>query len=527
MYIIIIILVLVINALLLGLYFEYLKFNVEKLKQHKEVVCKIFEPRKEKHWIDIESKSNDAVVQVFAVASNFNWLLPFKSPNQFTITGSGFLINKEGYFITNSHVVVDAKSVWVQIPSLGRVNLDAKVISVCPSRDLALVKISQDGLEIILKALNDIPKLEFGDSDKISRTDKILVLGYPLGQHYLKSTTGIVSGREHIKTRLLIQIDAAINQGNSGGPVLNNEGEVIGITTANIPSAQNIGYIIPVDELKIILDDLYKYPFLRKINLGIHFHNSSDAQAIYLNNPETGGLYIYAVTKNSLADKAGILPGDMIYQINDYKLDVFGDATGYNNDKISLLDVISTFKEGQEIHVVLYRSGVKKELTFKFTQTEQPLAIREKYPQYENIDYEVFGGLVFMELAENHIELLIDDVPSLIKYRKSENQVEPKLLITYIFPGSEIARLDVLIPGDILSQVNGIKVNTLSELREAIKKSLKTKFITIKTDENLFVVLPLDKAISDDLRFSHDYKYCLSALTEFFVDELDIKIPKE
>lgn len=519
MVILIVILIFMIIALALGLYFEYLQINTVKLMAHKEIVVnKFFEPKKEKHWVDVEINSNDAVVQVFAVASSFNWLLPFKSPNQFTITGSGFLINDEGYFITNSHVVVDAKSVWIQIPSLGRINIDAQVISVCPHRDIALVKIKPEGLEIIKKANHKIPYLTFGDSDKVYRTDKILVLGYPLGQHYLKSTTGIVSGREHIKNRLFIQIDAPINQGNSGGPVLNKAGEVIGITTAMIPNAQNIGYIIPINELKIILDDLYKKPFLRKIDIGIVFHNSSETQAAYLKNPQAGGLYIYNVCKGSLADKSGIKIGDMLYEINGYKIDVYGDIkVPWSNEKISLLDVISTFREGQNVDVLLYRMGEKKEISFKFEQSS-PLPIRKKYHQYEDIDYEVFGGIVFMQLSENHIDLLIEDVPSLNKYENAENQFVPKIVISAIFPGSEVARLDVLIPGDIVFQVNDKEVNTLSELREALKISLKTEYITLKTEGNLFIVLPLNKALDDDLKLSNDYGYLLSLTTKFFLD---------
>jgi len=515
----IVILVLIIISLLLALYFEYLKINLEKLKNHKEIIVnKFFEPKKEKHWQDVENNANDAVVQVFAVASKFNWLLPFKSPNQFTITGSGFIISDDGYFITNSHVVEDAKSVWVQLPSLGRININAKVVSVCPYRDLALVKVTQEGLEQIHKVIKQIPTLTFGDSDKVYRTDKVLVLGYPLGQHYLKSTTGIVSGREHIKNRFLIQIDAPINQGNSGGPVLNKAGEVIGVTTSMIPTAQNIGYIIPINELKIILDDLYKYPFLRKIDLGISFHNSSSTQASFLKNPDSGGLYIYNVYTNSLAEKSGIKVGDMIYQINGYKIDSYGDIlVPWSNEKISLLDVIATFKEEQPVTIVLYRDGEKKEISFKFEQSLK-LPIRYKYHQYEDIDYEVFGGMVFMQLAENHIDLLSEADKSLLKYEKHENQFESKVIISAIFPGSEMARLEVLIPGDIVFQINNIEVKNLDEVRKALKISLKTEYVTIKTEDNLFVVLPLNKALDDDLKLSKDYGYTLSKTTQFFLD---------
>ena len=119
---------------------------------------------------------------------------------------------------------------------------------------ICTIKVKPEGLEIIKNEIGGVKFLTLGDSDYVHRADEIMALGYPLGQQNLKSTTGVVSGRE----QHLIQISAPINPGNSGGPSLNIRGEVIGINTAYIPDAQSVGYIIPINELKIILEDLRK-----------------------------------------------------------------------------------------------------------------------------------------------------------------------------------------------------------------------------------------------------------------------------
>lgn len=473
------------------------------------------------HWLSVQENAEDAVVQIFSVAGIFNWTQPFKPATQLTFSGSGFIINENGYFITNSHVVDQAKSVWIQIPALGRQNLDADIISVCPDRDIALLKIRKEGLEQINLILGRVPYLSLGDSDSINRTNEILVLGYPLGQHYLKATRGIVSGREHIENELYIQIDAAINLGSSGGPVLNEKSEVIGITTAMISAAHGIGFIIPIHELKTIIDDLHSAPFLRKQALGIGFNNSTHEQVLFLKNPLPGGLYVNKVFKDSIAERAGIKSGDMIYKLNGHELDIYGDThVPWSRDKISFADIISRFKNGQEISLVLYRNGEKKEINFKFE--DAPIyPIRTFYPEYEKIDYEIIGGLVVMELTENQIPELFPFAPDLIKYELTENQTEPVLIISHIFPGSEIFRLRILAPGNIIKNVNGIDVNTIDNFRQALKNGLTSGFLTIKTERDVFVVLNLFQVLRDEYRLAQDYKYNLSPAVSYLLKVIE------
>jgi serine protease Do len=462
-------------------------------------------------WRPIQEQVRDTVVQVFAQIAEIDLLQPYKSPSQGTATGSGFFINDKGDLITNAHVVDQAKSIWVQIPSLGKRIIDVEVISVSPERDIALLRVKPESFEVLKKVLGTIPYLPLGDSDYVRRSDEVLALGYPLGQQSLKSTTGVISGRE----QHLIQMSAALNPGNSGGPLLNVKGEVIGINSAIIQGAQNVGYIIPINDLRNALDDLYKTKLLRKPYLGVLINNATESLAQYLGNPEPGGCYVVEVVPGSTLDKAGIKRGDMLYEINGFRLDIFGEMNvPWAEDKISLVDYVTRLSIGEDVVLVSYRNGERKEATVKFSQAELP-AIRRIFPGYESIDFEVFAGMVVMPLTINHIQMLANNAPGLTKYAELKNQSSAKLIITHIFPSSHLYRSRTLAVGATINEVNGIEVHSLDDFRKAIKKS--NKFLSIRASDNVtrasdnvLVTLEFAKVLAEEQQLAMDYKYQIS-----------------
>ncbi len=464
-------------------------------------------------WRPIQEQVKDTVVQVFAQIAEYDLLQPYHTPHQYSAFGSGFFINAEGDLITNAHVINQARSVWIQIPSLGRRIIDVEVVGMTPDRDIALLRLKPEGKKLILSALGSIPHLELGDSDTVRRSDEVLALGYPLGQQSLKSTTGVISGRE----QHLLQIDAAINPGSSGGPLLNEAGQVIGINSAGIREAQNVGYAIPINDLKIVLPDLYKTRLLRKPFLGILYNNASDALTEYLGNPAPGGCYIVEVVKGSTLYKAGVKPGDMLYGIDGHQLDLYGDMwVPWSEDRISIIDYISRLPAGQKVSMSVYRKGDHKEFTFTLDLTELP-PIRKVYPGYEEIDYEVFGGVVVMQLTLNHIMIMEKMVPGLSKYTEMKHQSEQVLLITHIFADSQIYRTRTVTPGSTINEMNGKKVTTLTELRDILKESVHDKFLTLRASDNLMrvsdnllVVLPWEQILEEEPMLARDYHYPLS-----------------
>jgi serine protease Do len=466
--------------------------------------------KKSDDWDKLQKVIHNSVVQLFAQVAEFNWLEPYKVRREYERRGSGFFINDEGYLITNAHIVNEAKTMWLQIPSFGRKPLFADVVGFCPERDLALLRLKEKDREFIQSQIGTIPWLSLGDSDTVERTSKVMVLGYPLGQYRMKVATGIVSGRESAAGRIFLQITAPVNPGNSGGPLLDDNGTVIGVAIAAASHAQNVGYAIPINELKLILDDLYTTPFVRRTYLGASFNYSSDEQASFFGNPLPAGFYVNKVFKNSLFETAGIQAGDMIYEFNGYRIDTYGDAqVPWSGDKISIFDLVSRLKIGDEASLVIYRNGKRNEIHFAFTLTD-PYPIRWIYPEYEKVEYELFGGMVIMQFEENHLPPLIKLMPYLVKYNKMENKVDPILVISHIMPGSYAHQLRNLMPGFTISEINGTAVNTLAQLRDALSTSLQTGFVTLKTTDDVFVVFSLKKILEQEPQLAKGFVYQIS-----------------
>jgi serine protease Do len=472
-------------------------------------------------WRPVQELVRDTVVQVFSHISATDLLRPYVPPAQGSSTGSGFFINDQGDLVTNAHVVNQAESIWIQIPSLGKRIIDVDFVGFCPERDLALLRVRPEGLEIIRRELGAIPYLLLGDSDLVLRSDEVLALGYPLGQQMLKSTTGVVSGREQMRVQTFIQTTAPINPGNSGGPLVNAAGEVIGINSSIVPDAQNIGYAIPVNELKTILADLGHIPLLRKPFLGIVFSSATESLVEYLGNPSPGGCYVVEVVPDSTLDKAGVERGDMIYSLNGYAVDRFGEMNvPWSEDKIGLADLVNRLSIGDTVSSVLYRRGERIECSVIFDYASQP-AVRRVYPGYEPIDYEIFGGMVVMELTRNHIEALKERATGLAKYLELRNQAEPVLLVTHIFSNSQLYRSHMFSLGTTLNEVNGMKVCTLADFRNAIQKGAGNPFLTMLASDNvarssdhIFVALPMQQLLVEETQLSKAFRYPLTALSQ-------------
>lgn len=460
-------------------------------------------------WRPIQDQVRDTVVQVFAQNAEIDILQPYKTPSQYSSSGSAFFID-EKHIITNAHVIHQAKAVWIQIPSLGKRIIDAEIVGMSPDRDLALLKLSDQNVSMIKSVLGMVPYLPLGDSDKVRRSDEVLALGYPLGMQSLKSTTGVISGRE----QHMLQISAPINPGNSGGPLLNKNGEVIGVNNSGVMEAQNVGYAVPINDLKIVLEDLKKVKLLRKPFLGVIYNNASDGLTELLQNPQPGGCHVVEVIKNSVLKKAGVERGDMIYEINGHRLDIYGEMNvPWSEDKISIIDFVARLKVGEKIKMVVYRKGVRKEFSFELNFSQLP-PVRKVFPGFEEIDYEVGFGMVVMELTLNHIHALANNAPGLAKYAELKNQGESGLIVTHIFPSSQLYRLRTMTVGSTINEVNGIKVSNLAEYRDALKKAQGKKFLTLKasdnmlrTSDNIPVVLPMELLAKEELQMANDYRY--------------------
>jgi len=277
--------------------------------------------------------------------------------------GSGFIVSPNGYLITSRHVVTDPKADYTIILSL-RKKYPAKVLARDPINDVAILKIQEKN--------NRLPCLKLGDSRKIELGEEVIAVGNALGEFQDTVSSGIVSGlSRYIQTtnhlnqyterlRGLIQTDAAINPGNSGGPLVNMAGEVIGINTAMVMEAQNIGFAIPINYAKKDLKEIQKYGKIMIPFLGVKYVLLSEelAQKNKL-SVNYGALIIReilgepAVIKNSAADKAGLKEFDIILEAKNKKITL----------KNPLSSILQNCKIGEEITLKVLRN--KKEIILK------------------------------------------------------------------------------------------------------------------------------------------------------------------
>jgi serine protease Do len=498
-------------------------------RQKKLAPARIVSAENGNTWLDVQKKIKDTVVQVFGHISEFNWLEPYKSPEQNETAGSGFFINANGDIITNYHVIAQANSIELQIPSFGMERFDATIVGVSPERDIALLALTPDAKERIIQRIKNIPFLQLGDSDTILRSQEVLALGYPLGQTRLKSTLGIVSGRERMGNCGYIQITAPINVGNSGGPAIDTNGNVIGINSRGVLEAQNVGYIIPINEVKSALQDLYKVKLLRKPTLGCIFTAATSEMVKYLTNPGDGGWYIAKVFKGTLLDGVGIEEGDMLYELNGHRVDMYGDVdVPWSEDKASIFEFLNRLTVGDKLTMGIFRKGSFKEFSFKFEPKYLP-PVRMIYPEFEPeaIDYESIGGLVVMQLALNHVGMLLSRAPDLVRYGKIDLQHEPTLIITNILQNSQASKARVLRPGELVTEVNGERVQTLADFRKAILINNKSGYITIRTDDNFYSVLSVEKIIRDEDTLAARYFFRKSKLIDELAKTIKPAQPKE
>ncbi len=483
-------------------------------------------------WQHAEECARGAVVQVWSQSTTFNWIYPYKSPEQSQGAGSGFFIDTDGHFLTNYHVVRGANSVYVTLPKMGRTLLATKIVGVCPELDVALLKLTDESRAQVEEACGAINALEFGDSDALYETQSVLALGFPLGLRTMKSTVGGVAGRDFLQGHSLIHITAPINPGNSGGPLLSKEGKVVGINSSGYTNAQNYNYIVPVNELLVVLDDLYKAPLVRRPDWGMGANRSTEAHALSLGNPLPAGLYVNYVYKNSMEEKAGIKIGDMLYEIEfngaRYKLDEFGEVSvpWRPSEKISFEELLVRCRIGDPLTFVVYRNGRRKELKCSFESPElRP--VRMIYPEYESdeLDYEIFGGIVIMQLRENHLDILLQAprlayLKEIREFKRPENQTKPVLVITTVLAGSVAHISECFSPGYIIDTVNGKTVTTLPELRAALKRSVRSGEIAMKMKDRPATVLSLDEVLSQETALSQDFVYPISGTVKQLMNDV-------
>jgi serine protease Do len=385
-----------------------------------------------------------------------------QAPRRSVSGGSGFIVSKDGYIMTNNHVVENATKLVVTLDDGSK--FDAKVIGTDPPLDLALIKID---------AGRDLPTLPLGDSDKLRVGQWVMAIGNPL-EFERTVTVGVVSGlkRQVFVGRTIpgianfIQTDAAINFGNSGGPLLDAQGRVVGINTAIFrggpanPMVEGIGFAVAINEARLAAEQLKDGGKVERGYLGITMNQQGITEPArrYLKLPDANGVLVEAVSPGGPADRAGLKPEDVIRKID-------GKPVRDNQD---LLSRVASIRPGQTATLEVWRDGQARELKVTLAnRPENPLA-ENRTPRPGGSAPERPGEPEELREATG-LGLTVVGISPTARRRFQLEDGFRGVLIQDVDPESPAAESGTVTHGRILTAVNGRPVDSPATFRELVK----------------------------------------------------------
>lgn len=379
----------------------------------------------------------------------------FKQPS----LGSGFIIDEDGFVVTNNHVIEDADQIKVKLND--EREFDAKIVGRDPNTDIALLKIESDG---------NLPTAKLGDSDALKVGQWVMAIGSPFGLEHTV-TAGIVSAKGRVigsgPYDDFIQTDASINPGNSGGPLLNLKGEVIGINTAIIASGQGIGFAIPINLAKDIIVALKNEGEVTRGWLGVAIQDLNGDMAEYYGIEDKKGVFVANVFEGDPADRAGIKAKDIILEVNGKKIKTSRQLTG----------MIARIPVGESARIKILRDGKEKTVKVKIAKrSEEKLAARGRPKEQA----EEFG-------------IHVSDLTPEITQRFNMDETSG-VIVTHVKNGTQGDDADVRV-GDIIKEINRRPVKNTGDYRAILNQlsSGESVNLFIRRKNAGFLVVKLTK----------------------------------
>ncbi len=391
--------------------------------------------------------------------------------------GSGFIIDPQGYVVTNNHVVQGADKITVRTQDGDE--YEAKIVGRDREVDIALLKIEAD---------KPLPHVEWGDSGKVRVGDWVLAIGNPFGLGGTV-TAGIISARHRDISDSpyadFLQTDASINRGNSGGPMFDLEGRVVGINTAIFsPTGGNIGigFAIPANQARKVVAQLREFGYAKRGYLGVTIQpiDKVTAEALGLEKPE--GAIVAQVSPGSPAAEGGIRSGDVIIAFN-------GKPISDSND---LVRAVSDAGVGKKVTVDLLRNG--KRLTVSVTTAERPKSLTVGEDE---------GGKPGESGEDSLTATLGMDLSNLDNALREQFDIPPSVDGVLITDVSRFAAMRGFRPGDVILEVTGRRVGSVADVRKAVealkKEGRKAALLRIlRDDQYLFLSIPLEHDEDED-----------------------------
>jgi len=349
--------------------------------------------------------------------------------------GSGFIIDKQGYIVTNNHVIEGADEIKVRLNNNDD-EYDAEIVGRDPNTDIALIKV---------KTNKDLPVSKMGDSDALKVGQWVVAIGSPFGLEHTV-TAGIVSAKGRVigsgPYDDFIQTDASINPGNSGGPLINMDGEVVGINTAIIASGQGIGFAVPINLAKGIIEQLKKSGKVTRGWLGVAIQDISSEIAEYYGVEDKKGVLVTEIFEGDPADEAGIKAKDIIVSVNGQIVETTRDLTR----------MIAAINVGESADVKVLRNGKEQKFKVKIAKREDKQLVSGTY-QKDNTD---------------DLGIQISELTPEISRQFNIKQAEG-IIVTDVNSKSKGAKAGVMA-GDIIKEINHEPVKSIDDYTNAVNK---------------------------------------------------------
>ncbi|HEX5727438.1 MAG TPA: Do family serine endopeptidase [Longimicrobiaceae bacterium] len=395
----------------------------------------------------------------------FREMFPFQLPEgqlpQQGGSGSGFIISPDGYILTNNHVVEGAERLTVVLKD--RRQFDARVIGTDPTTDVAVIKI--EGATF--------PAARLGDAEQTRVGEWVLAIGNPLGDLEFTVTAGIISakgrplgiigesltqrGQQNLAIEDFIQTDAAINRGNSGGPLVNLRGEVIGINSAIASTTgfyTGYGFAIPIDLARRVADDLIRFGRSRRPILGVSINDVTPVDAEYYRLPSVGGALVQSFSDNSPARRAGLQPGDVIVGVEGERVETVNE----------LQRKIRERRPGETVRVDVMRAGRRREFRIELTEAPAPQVAAAEAPEAQRPAAEERLGL--------SVEPLTAQLAQQIGYRAAGgvviNRVQP-----YSSAAERVSR------GWKVLRADGEEIRDVEQFRRVVQRKRQGEIISL------------------------------------------------
>ena len=344
--------------------------------------------------------------------------------------GSGVIINRDGYILTNEHVV--AKAVRIKVTLIDKREYRAKLIGADIKSDLAIIKIDSK---------EPLPFVEMGCSDDLMIGESVLAIGNPFGLSHTV-TTGIISAINRTirpdKRRVyqdFIQVDASINPGNSGGPLLNINGSLIGINTAIYQEAEGIGFAIPIDNARRIVNELIRFGKVRRGWIGISVQDMTPEILEFFKMDKQQGILVVRIIKDSPAERAGLKAGDIVLSLDRHPI----------NKKVDYRERVSTYPIGNTIRFDILRDGKAAVARVRVSSIPE-----------EKIS----------EFTRDWIGLAVGRIDPSLK-RKFGIDTEKGMVVVEVVANSPSGKIGIR-PGDVIRQINRTTIDHDKDFREAI-----------------------------------------------------------